>query len=63
MLLHGQVGAAFKKEQIFPHHVALGDAGVGVAEFEVDELVEVAGVAVVVDARLGMSDCVLGGFE
>src|SRR5439155_420565 len=56
MLLHRQVCTALEEEQVFPDQVRLGDPRINVAEFEVDQLVEIAAVAVVVDARLGMRD-------
>src|SRR5213079_414431 len=52
MLLHREVRTPFEEEEILPHHVALGDASVGIAELQIDEFVEVAAVAVVVNARL-----------
>ncbi len=54
MLLHRQVRVAFEEEEVFAHQVACGYPCVGVPELEIDQLVEVAAVAVVVDAWLGM---------
>src|SRR6267378_100305 len=52
--------AAFEKEQVLPDDVACRNPRVGIAELEVDELVQVAAIAVVMDARLGMRDRFFG---
>ena len=63
MLLHRQVCTALEEEQVLPDQVGLADPRSGVAEFEVDQLVEIAAVAVIVDPRLGMRDRCLRGVE
>ena len=60
VLLHRQVGVALVEEQVLAHQVSPREARLHVAELEVNELVEVAAVAVVVDAGLGVGDGVLG---
>ncbi len=60
MLLHRQVGVALVEEQILAHQVGPREARLHVAELEVNEFVEVAAVAVIVDAGLGVGDGVLG---
>ena len=60
VLLHRQVGAPLEEEQVLAHQVGCREAFRHVAELQVDELVEVAAVAVVVDARLGVRDRVRG---
>src|SRR6266498_2991040 len=57
------MGVPFEKEEIFPNQIACGNSCFGVAELEVDQLVEVAAVAVVVDPRLGMRDGCFGRVE
>jgi len=59
VLLHRQVGVAFEEKQIFAHQIPVSDPGLGIAELEIDQLVEIAAVGVVVNLRLGMRD---GGF-
>ena len=52
VLLHRQVRVALVEEDVFADKVGLGEALVEVAEFEVDFLVDVAAVAVIMNARL-----------
>ena len=63
VLLHRQMRAALKEEKIFPHQIGRGNSRRRVAELEVDEFVEVAAVAIVVDLWLGMRDSFLRGVE
>ncbi len=60
VLLHRQVRASLEEKQIFTHQVGFGEPLLHVAELEVDQLVEIAAVAVVVDAGLRMGQRVLG---
>ena len=60
MLLHRQMRAAFEEEQVLAYDVAFRDSRVGISELEVYELVQVAAIAVIVDAWLGMGDRFLG---
>src|SRR5437764_2743723 len=60
VLLHRQMRAAFEKEQVLAYDVAFRDSRVGISELEVYELVQVAAIAVIVDARVGMGDGFLG---
>ena len=56
VLLHRQVGVPLEEEQVLAYEVGLRQASVDVAEFEMDELVDVPGIRIVVDRRLGMLD-------
>ena len=56
VLLHGQVGVPHEEEQVLAYEIGLRQASVDVAEFEMDELVDVPGIRIVVDRRLGMLD-------
>jgi len=60
VLLHRQMRAALEEERVFLNQIGGGEARVHVAELEVDELVEIPGIAVVVDAGLGVRDGVEG---
>jgi len=59
VLLHGEVRAPLEEKQVLAHQIRLGEAALHVAEFEGDDLVEIAPVSVVVDARVRGLDCVL----
>ena len=63
VLLHRQMRAALKEEKIFSDQIGRGNSRRRVAELEVDEFVEVAAVAIVVDLWLGMRDSFLRGVE
>ena len=52
MLFDRQVRVAFEEEHVVEHMIGAGDRLVDVAELERDDLVDVAVVAVVVNARL-----------
>ena len=52
VLLHRQVRVAFVEESVFANQIGLGEAFFDVAEFQRDFLVNVAAVAVFVNARL-----------
>ena len=60
VLLHRQMRAALEEQEIFAYQIGGREPLVHVAELEVDELVEVAAVAVVVDARLRVRNGMLG---
>ena len=57
MLFHRQVCIAFIKEHVFTHKIGLGKALFHVAEFKVYFLVNVAALAIVVNARLINHHC------
>ena len=59
VLLHRQMRAALEEEQVLAHQIRRGEPLVHVAELEVDEFVDVAAVAVVVDAGLGVRHRIL----
>ena len=63
VLLDRQVRIALEEEHIVEDMVGAGDRGVDVAELERHRLVDVAVVAVVVDARLGVREAVGGRRE
>ena len=48
------MGAPVEEEQILTHQVRVGEPGLDVAELQVDQLLQVALVAVLVDAGLGV---------
>ena len=52
VLLHGEVRAPLVEEAVLAHEVGLRKPRLDVAKFEGDDLLQVAAVAVVVDARL-----------
>ena len=52
VLLHRQMGVAFVEESVFANQIGFGKAFFNVAEFQRDFLVDVAAVAVFVNARL-----------
>src|SRR2546426_583427 len=54
---------ALEEEQVLPDDIALGDPGVGIPKLQVDQLVQVAAVAIVVNARLGVRDRSFRGVE
>ena len=59
VLLDRQVGASLEEEHIVEHVVGASDGRVHVAELERHRLVDVARVAVLVNARLGMRQAVV----
>jgi hypothetical protein len=54
------VGVALVEERVLEHAVGVGQCLFDVAEAERHRLVDVAGIAVLVDARLRMREAVLG---
>ena len=58
MLFEREVRVPFEEEHVVEHVLRAGDGRVHVAELQRDELVDVALVAVVVNARLGMGEAV-----
>src|SRR5207249_1851776 len=56
VLLHRQVGASLEEEQVLAYDVGLRQRRLDVAEFEIDQLVDVPGVGIVVDRRLRVLD-------
>ncbi len=58
VLLHRQVGVPLEEEHVLADDVGLRQPRFDVAELEIDQLVDVAGVGVVVDRRLGMLESV-----
>ena len=54
VLLHRQVRAPVEEEEVLAHQVRVGEPGLDVAELQVDQLLQVALVAVLVDAGLGV---------
>ena len=63
VLLHGEVGAPLVEEEVLPHEVGLGEALLHVSELQGDALVDVAVLAVVVDARLRRRQGLLDGAD
>ena len=60
VLLDRQVRVPLEEEHVLEDAVGAGERRVDVAELERHRLVDVAVVAVVVDARLGVREAVLG---
>ncbi len=60
VLLDRQVRAPLEEEHIVEHVVGAADGGIHVAELQGNRLVDVADVAVVVDAGLGVREAVVG---
>ena len=63
MLLDRQVRIALIEERVLEHLVCIGERASDVSEFERDELVDVAAIAVLVDARVVVLQAVFGRRE
>ena len=60
VLFHREVRAALEEKRVLAHQVGVSESLLHVAELEVNQLVQVAPVAVVVDAGLGVGERVSG---
>src|SRR6266852_9879009 len=60
VLLDGEMGAALVEESVFEYFVSIGKALIDVAEFQRDPFVNIAFVAVIVNARGGRGQSFLG---